>query len=141
MFKLADLAWMQGEWRTTQANAIVDETWFRPEGNTMLGIGQTTREGRLTMAEFLMIQETSKGVFLSIRHFGPALADFDDGVNLKVELTRCEPGKAWFGQPGAEKPRRITYEREGDVLRARVDSFRLDGSQEMFRFQYTRRQP
>ena len=41
------VAWLQGCWELSSGNRVVEEQWTRPRGGIMLGVGRTTRDGRL----------------------------------------------------------------------------------------------
>lgn len=109
---LAHLAFMTGEWVTDDLS--VDEVWLAPRGETMVGIGRTVRDGRTTFFEYLRVE---------VQDGTPVLLASPNGKSPAVPFKQIESSstKVVFFNPEHDDPKRVTYEREGEGLRATTE--------------------
>lgn len=108
------VAWMQGTWQTADADgAVTVERWLPTGGDVMLGVSETVAGGRTAFFEYLRI-EAAEGalVYVAQPRGGPA---------VRFPATVVEPGRAVFENPAHDFPNRISYQREGDSLVARIE--------------------
>jgi len=130
--KLADLGWMSGCWEMTNPKngARITEMWMRPDGNAMLGVGRTMRDGKLTDYEFLRIVEEENKLSYISRPSG----NKDD---TPFGLIRSSANELVFENAAHDFPQRIIYRREGEKLKARIEGT-INGKSRGVDFSYTR---
>ena len=108
------LAWLAGDWVGTLDGAEVQELWTAPAGDAMLGLGRTTRDGRLAEFEYLMLRAGPGGVEYLASPGGR-------WPPTRFALSELEGTRAVFVNPDHDFPRRIEYRRDGDRLRVRIE--------------------
>jgi hypothetical protein len=113
---LDSLSWLAGSWVTETKDERTEETWSAPEGGSMLGIARTIKAGKTTFIESLRIEARATGIVLVARPSGQDEAEF----SLSKSATDSEK-KAAFENPVHDFPKRITYQRTGDQLVAKID--------------------
>jgi hypothetical protein len=99
------LAWLTGCWATTAPGSDTREQWTLA-GDTLIGVGRTVRSGRLVAHEFVLIQQTPKGLAYIARPSGQREATF-----LVESLTAT---RAVFGNPDHDFPQQVIYDLAGD---------------------------
>lgn len=109
---LAHLAFMTGEWVTEDRS--VDEVWLAPRGEIMVGLGRTVKDGRTSFFEYLRIE---------VQGGTPVFLASPNGKSPPVPFKQIESSstKVVFFNPEHDDPKRITYEREGEGLRATTE--------------------
>lgn len=107
-----DLSWMSGYWLSCDTNREVSETWSDPRGDLMVGHGVAVAGGRVSF-EALRIAPHAEGVAYVAQPGGAPATIFP-----AVEVG---PGRAVFENPAHDFPTRIVYEREGEILSARIE--------------------
>ncbi|MGH9843945.1 MAG: DUF6265 family protein, partial [Blastocatellia bacterium] len=114
-FKLADLAWLGGDWETAPGRSQIDEHWTRPAGGSMFGVSRTVAGGRTVFFEYLRI-ETRRADLYYVAH--PKART--PGTDFK--LVRLSAQEAVFENPAHDFPKRIIYRKNADgTLTARVE--------------------
>lgn len=123
-----DLSWLIGCWQLENENTVIDEHWMPPEGDSMLGMSRTVRDGKLVGYELILLIQTDVGLVYRAHPSGQAMANF--------HATRLRRRGVVFENPDHDFPKRIGYWSEGrDRLTARVD----DGSDEQhYELEYKR---
>jgi hypothetical protein len=110
---IADLAWMSGQWETT--DGATEEAWTAPRAGMMLGVGRTIHGGIVREYEFLRLQAGADGV--------PVYWGSPNGAApVGFRLTLAGPSSATFDNPAHDYPQRIRYRRDGDALVATVSA-------------------
>jgi hypothetical protein len=109
--QLAQLAFMTGSWISDDGET--EELWLPPKGETMLGIARTVKEGRTVFFEFLRIEIEGGTITMFASPRGKPPVPF--------KLTESSNAKAVFANPDHDDPKKISYEREGDGLRATTE--------------------
>jgi Domain of unknown function (DUF6265) len=99
------LTWLTGCWATTAPGSDTREQWTLA-GDALIGVGRTVRGGRLVAHEFLLIQQTPKGLAYIARPSGQREATF-----LLESLTAS---RAVFGNPDHDFPQQVIYDLAGD---------------------------
>lgn len=110
--KIADLAWMIGDWAQTDGDRVTRETWLPASGKAMFGVNQLTRGEETRAFEFLMIVEKDGALTYVARPNG--------GTPTGFKMTGSGPTSAVFENPEHDFPQKITYERCGEDLCAEV---------------------
>ncbi|MBI5153901.1 hypothetical protein HZA57_01580 [Candidatus Poribacteria bacterium] len=108
--RVADLAWISGDWTRDDGELIIEEQWGAPRAGSMLGMVRIISNGETVLYEFMAIAETAEGIcFTSVSGAGEV---------VRYQLAESGPDKAIFAEPRAECPRRVSYFRlpNGDLL-------------------------
>jgi hypothetical protein len=123
-----DLSWLVGCWQLRNENTVIDEHWMPAEGDSMLGMSRTVRDGRLVGYELILLIETEIGLVYRAHPSGQAMANFN--------ATESSRRGVVFENPDHDFPKRIAYwSKDPDTLTARVD----DGSDDRsFELEYRR---
>ncbi|HET6540446.1 MAG TPA: DUF6265 family protein [Chryseolinea sp.] len=111
-FKIVDLAFMTGDWKTTSGWGDMDETWSSPRGNCMMCTFRCVKDGKIVFYEFIVIEqnENDSVPVLKLRHFNPGSIGWEDKDKPYLyPLTLLNGQKAIFERP--DKKTIITYER------------------------------
>ncbi|HYC68303.1 DUF6265 family protein [Brevundimonas sp.] len=107
-----DVSWMAGYWLDCSDGREASETWSDPRGGVSVGHAVTVSGG-----------ETS----FEVSHIGPTPQGFayvaqPGGAPPTVfVLAESGPGRAVFANAENDFPTRVIYQREGDVLTARIE--------------------
>ena len=108
------LSFMVGSWRQTTDKVEVEEHWLPAKGDVMLGLGRTVRgNGKPTGFEFLRIAPTKTGMSYFASPQGRPATEFP-----LIELAK---DKAVFENSQHDFPQRISYWRDGERLKARIE--------------------
>jgi len=138
--RVADLAWMAGTWRGEEEGAVSEETWAKPEGDTMLGMWRLVAAGNARVLEILVLRQDEQGVTLFLRHFdGKLVAREEKDKPLALRLVASADRKAEFEGPAVAAyggQVRIAYERASDDTL--VSTLERAGKRQTFRFTRTR---
>jgi hypothetical protein len=137
---LKDLAWLEGRWQEAQEGSLFTEVWGRAQGDAMVGYDHWTIGGKTRMLELMAIEQTEEGLVLRIRHFGRGLVmpkSEADGP-ISWPLLSLEGQKVVFEHPTRAWPKRMEYERQGDVLTGRLSGVE-DGKPNAIPFRFERR--
>jgi hypothetical protein len=125
---LSVVAFLSGVWQHEQDGAFVEEVWTAPRGDLMLGTNRTIRPGKATQWEHLRLVAENGEVVYWASPGGAAPTPF--------RLVESGAGRAVFTNPDHDFPQRLTYERHGDQLVARVEAQR-DGQWSGFDLRWT----
>ena len=124
------VAWLQGCWELSSGNRIVEEQWTRPRGGIMLGVGRTTRDGRLVEYESVVLREQEGRLAYEAHPSGQESAVF---MSREISDTSVV-----FENPTHDFPQRVGYERPGsDALSAWVEGS-VQGQSRRIDFPYRR---
>ena len=115
-FKIADLSWFSGCWRSVAAKGapVSTERWTPLAGAMMMGVSQTVAGDKTVEFESLRIVQDGASVFYIAR---PGENKEDTPFKL-VKLGRWE---ATFENPEHDFPQRIIYRRQGMRMFARIE--------------------
>lgn len=109
------VAWMSGYWLTCDGGREVSETWSDPRGGLMVGNSITLHDGRVGF-EWSRIAPTSAGA-PGVGYF----ASLEGGPAVAFPAVEASGTRVVFENPENDFPQRIIYERDGDVLNARIE--------------------
>lgn len=134
---VADMAWLAGEWRGPGIDGrAASETWSGPVGGTMAGhFAQTDAAGGVMFYELIQIVPDGDSLLMRLKHFGPALAGWEEKDKTVDFPLIAREGDSWFFDG-------LTYRKEGkDRLFVAVRMTHGDGRTDelTFRFTHTRR--
>lgn len=112
-----DMSWMAGYWLDCAGGREASETWSDPRAGLSVGHAVTISGGEVSF---------------EVSHIGPTAAGFayvaqPGGVPpTAFVLIESGPGRAVFANPENDFPTRVIYERDGAVLKARIEG-EIDG--------------
>lgn len=134
---VADLGWISGDWHGTMGGGTLHEQWSAPAGGAMMGMFRWIREGKVSLYEFLVIEDSPKGPVLTFRHFNPGLIGWEEkDAPLRCPLAAGKPGEAAFACEGTGT--RLTFRRAGpDALTVLLER-QQDGKPKTDEFAYKR---
>jgi hypothetical protein len=105
---LADFSWLSGCWEGRQRDAVIEEIWSKPAGQSMLGLGRTVKNNRTASFEFMQLREENGSVVF--------LPQPQGGTRVPFPLTESIGDKATFESKEHDFPQRVIYERKGKGL-------------------------
>ena len=109
-----NLAWLTGCWENNSGKRQRDETWSKPVGGTMLGVGRAVVDGKTTEYEFMRIHQEADGLYFTAQPSGQPQASF--------KLVSLRDNIATFENPKHDFPQRVIYGLKPDgSLRARIE--------------------
>src|SRR5262245_30554146 len=66
---LASMSWLAGDWTSDDHGTAFDEHWLAPKGDAMYAVSRMVQGTATKMCELSVIEETSDGTFLRVRHY------------------------------------------------------------------------
>jgi len=112
---VTSLGWISGCWEMRRGPLVVEETWMKPAGQTMLGLGRTVREGRTVSYEYLRLHVKDGSIYYTARPSNAA-------SETPFKLARGSDTEAVFENPEHDFPQRLIYRRLPDgSLAARIE--------------------
>ena len=126
----ASLDWLEGRWVLTTEDGRIEESWLPPDGGTLYGVGRTISGGVTRFFEFLAIEPRDGPQ-------GPTLAYVArprGGSPTEFLLAEITTDRVVFTNPQHDFPKRISYQRSGNELHARVDDGTDFGEGEDFEY-------
>ena len=109
----AVLQWMVGCWAGDSTRARVEERWVDTGTGTLVGLGTTVADGRLTEFEFLRIVTDGASLVYLAQPGGASPTRFTSASNGHEDVV--------FENPQHDYPKRVGYRRTGDTLLAWID--------------------
>ncbi len=110
---LAKLAWLGGTWVKTTGVLTSEETWSRPNRDTMFGSNRTFRGDKLVGFEFLLVRATDKGIVYQAWPGGKGPTTFTLKHMSDVSVT--------FENLAHDFPQRVIYNLRDGELHARIE--------------------
>ncbi|MBL8211263.1 MAG: hypothetical protein JNK87_11155 [Bryobacterales bacterium] len=111
--EVTSLHWLTGCWEMTTPRGLVEETWTRPSGGTLLMMGRTIRDDRTIFSEFVRISVEAGKLTYTARIGTPGMTAFP--------LLERTPDSLTFENKSHDFPQRIIYRRSATGLFARVE--------------------
>jgi len=100
------LSWLAGDWRGTDEDGTLEEHYSPMNGASILGTSRIVSKGVSVHLEWILIEQTSDGVFLTV-----SLPKKQKTVTFKLMRVN---GTSWsFETTDRPKVERLTYTREG----------------------------
>lgn len=106
---MAELSWLYGCWGGKVNARDFREQWMPLRGNTLLGLGSTEFEGKLSSYEFLRIERRADGIFYVAKPSDQAEAAFK--LVSAVKDSREDATTFTFENAQHDFPQRIIYRR------------------------------
>ena len=121
-------SWLQGSWCMANESQLIEEVWLSDVGGNLIGMSRTVAGDKVVSFEFMRIETTAGETRLIAQPGGRSGTVFTasqvSGKQLVVE------------SPEHDFPRKITYQREGDVLNASISGPGAAGQEQSFSFTY-----
>ena len=131
-FNIGDLAWLTGSWAGPGLGGEVEEQWGEPADGTMLGMFRLRGDGKTRVIEYLMITQEEDGVVFRFKHFGTDYQTWEKDQPLVLRWVRGSEREAVFESTVQDRPKRMIYRRDGDVLTVTVDLVEENGETSSF---------
>ena len=122
-------AWLQGCWAQTTPTGSVEESWTTAKGGSMIGVGRTIRDGKMTAYEMIVLREQGDRLAYEAHPSGQRSATFLS--------TRISPSALVFENPAHDFPQEVGYRLDGDTLLAWIRGTQ-NGKERRIEFPYTR---
>ena len=112
------LSWMAGRWVARGTDDVWEETWSRPEGDSLVGMTRWIVKGKVKLYEFMVIEKEGDGLAFRMRHFNRALAGWisEKEGPLVYAVRSVADQRLVLEDAKRDFPRTIVYRREGDSL-------------------------
>jgi hypothetical protein len=108
--KLSDLSFMMGLWQADWNGGLGEEHWSPPLGDSMVGTFRFVKDGKGRFYELMLIEQTTNGPVLRLKHFNPGLIGWEDKTQVyRFPLVECRAGIAIFEREDMKS--RLTYSR------------------------------
>ena len=109
----SELAWIAGDWRQCRDGEVVEERWFGPRGDVLVGASLTsTKDGKASWEHLRIARDGDTWVYW---------ASPQGRAPVPFRLVESAPGRAVFADPDRSFPSRIVYWRDGADLLARIE--------------------
>lgn len=125
-YQLADVHLLVGSWQNVPGQKTrFEETWSEPTAGGMIGMFRVYQGDKLSLYEFLLIEQEADGVYMRLRHYRPKMIDMDKEP-LRLKLHEASDKKLIFVNTAANAdPKRILYELDdAGFLTATVETSR-----------------
>jgi predicted enzyme related to lactoylglutathione lyase len=129
------LGWLAGTWRLEEGDALLEESWSAPAGDSLVGAFRWQRGGTTTLYELMTIEAEDGELVFRLHHFSRGMRLWEREARegpLAYPAVRIGSNEAVFERADRDDPRRFVYRRLGDELTIRlegeagvVDEFRL----------------
>jgi len=124
-----DLGWMSGYWLMCDRGEV-SETWSDPRHGLITGMNVTVRDGQAGF-ELSRIAPAEATPNAPLAYFAQP-----EGQPVTVfPVVESGPNRVTFQQAAHDFPQRVVYEREGDVLNARIEG-EIDGQTRIIRWRF-----
>lgn len=111
---LAHLAFIAGEWRGELQGGITEENWSPAAGDSMMGVFRYVKNGKAVFYEMLLIETTSSGPVLRLKHFNPGLKGWEEKDEVhSYPLIELRKDRAVFERP--DKQTRLIFHRTSET--------------------------
>lgn len=75
--KLADVAWISGNWKGEAFGGITEENWSEPSGDSMMATFKLINNGKVSFYEIEIIREVNESLILQLKHFNGDLKGWE----------------------------------------------------------------
>jgi hypothetical protein len=93
--------WLAGCWALESGDRVVEESWMPARGDVMLGMSRTTKAGRVTEHEFVLLRTAGSALEYRVRA--------GDQAEVVFRATHPSASEAVFENPDHDFPKRIGY--------------------------------
>jgi len=132
---IEDLAWMEGRWTGNAFGGMAEEIWSRPAGGAMMGMFRLIDEhGKVSLYEFLLVEEDARGLHLSFKHFGKGHEAWEKEGPLTFDIESWTERRFQFASKDkAQSPTHMLYARtDQDQMLVTVQTIRDEAEPESY---------
>ncbi len=135
---IADVSWMEGQWRCENSWGISEESWLKPEGGSMAGIYRMTSQGKPVFYEFVTIEEVGGSLVMRLKHFSGNMKAWEEKeVTVDFPLMEVKGDELVFD--GSAYKKKLTIRRMPDgSMHITMDSESKAGVKSVTVFPYER---
>lgn len=108
--RVLDLAWMSGTWRGPLGEQVLEETWSLPTAGSMAGLIKITANGRTSIVELALIEDTDDSLMLRVRQWLPGFVAISDEP-LTMQLVALGEREVRFEAIGNGALKSLSYSR------------------------------
>lgn len=102
--QLASLSWMEGVWVREQGKDLLEESWFAPQGDSMVGMFRWIKDGKLWMVEMMTITIDDGELVFRLRHFDRKQTPWEEKYSpMTCKLKSIADRKVAFERVDGEK--------------------------------------
>lgn len=110
---LSQLEFISGMWTGELNGGKTDEHWSAPSGDNMMGIFRYVKNGKSVFFEMMLIEMTSSGPVLRLKHFNPGLIGWEEKDQVySYPLVGVNRNRAVFERP--DKQTRLIFNRTSE---------------------------
>jgi Domain of unknown function (DUF6265) len=134
---LKDLSFMTGKWQGKLGDSTIEEYWSFPSGDNMIGMFRMIKDGRASLYELCVIEQTAGGPVLRLRHFRAGLIPREEKEEeVTLALVGFVKDKATFET--MDKHLKIIFHRVSPAqLNISLDRVEKEGKRSTTDFKYT----
>jgi hypothetical protein len=121
--RVADQAWLSGQWIGEGLGGHIDEVWSQPEGGAMVGYFRLVKDGKPVFYEIMTLLESEGSVEMRLKHVNPDMTGWEEkaafvtfrlvkhdatgayfsGLTFRPRGPRCDRGIPSAAQPRGRK--------------------------------------
>jgi hypothetical protein len=95
--RVADLAWLAGQWQGEGLGGTFDEVWSAPVGGAMVGYFRLVRDGKAVFYEILTLLEVDGSVEMRLKHVNPDMTGWEEKSGfVTFGLVKIDDTGAYF---------------------------------------------
>jgi hypothetical protein len=111
--KLGDIGFIEGHWKDTTNDRLVEGVWVAPQGDNMLGFMRMMKDNKASMYEILAYEQSERGLVSRVKHFKPGLVGQEEkDKSDQYNFVESSKDRAVFQKQGEQM--RILYEKRSD---------------------------
>jgi Domain of unknown function (DUF6265) len=134
---LKDLSFITGKWQGKMGGSTIEEYWSFPSGDNMIGMFRMIKDGRASLYELCVIEQTAGGPVLRLKQFRAGLIPREEKEEeVTLALIGFVKDKATF--EAMDKHLKLIFHRVSpEQLNISLDRVGKDGKRSTTDFKYT----
>lgn len=125
---VADLQFLTGHWTGTASfGGTVECHWMAPSGDNAMGSIRMMKDGKVTMYEILVAEQTGPSVTLRVKHFNPGLTGREEKDASDQYAVVEAKGERVVLEKFTGDPLRVIWEKRPGGLLVAARGIRKDG--------------
>jgi hypothetical protein len=95
--KIADMAWLAGQWTGEFLGGTIDEAWSEPSAGAMVGFFRLVKDGKPVFYEILTLMESGGSVEMRLKHVNPDMTGWEEKKDfVTFRLVRQDAAGVYF---------------------------------------------
>jgi hypothetical protein len=95
--RIADMAWLAGQWTGEFMGGTIDEVWSEPSGGAMVGFFRLVKDGKPVFYEILTLMESAGSVEMRLKHVNPDMTGWEEKKDfVTFRLVRRDDTGVYF---------------------------------------------